>query len=92
MDLACGEYCEKKAGERLYMLRQLKRAFISQSDLINVYVSVVKPVLEYACTVWHTNLRNFLSDSIKMIQRRVLKHIFPGKSYADKLNDLGAHG
>lgn len=74
------------------MLRQLKRAVSSQSDLVIVNVSVVKPVLEYACTVWHTNLMNFLSDSIEMIQKRALKHIFPGKSYADKLKDLGAHG
>ena len=46
----------KKAGKRLYMMYQLKRAGISQSDLVTVYLSVVRPVLEYACPVWHTNL------------------------------------
>ena len=39
----------KKAGKRLYMMYQLKRAGISQSDLVTVYLSVVRPVLEYAC-------------------------------------------
>ena len=51
----------KKAGKRLYMLYQLKRAWITQKDLVSVYVSVVRPVLEYACPVWHTNLPQYLA-------------------------------
>ena len=66
----------KKAGKRLYMLYQLKRAGISQSDLVTVYLSVVRPVLEYACPVWHTNLQQYLSDNIESIQKRALKCIF----------------
>ena len=46
----------KKAGNRLYMLYQLKRAGITQKDLVSVYVSVVRSVLEYACPVGHINL------------------------------------
>ena len=46
----------KKAGKRLYMLYQLKRARITQKDLVSVYVSVVRQVLKYACPVWHTDL------------------------------------
>ena len=30
------------------MLYQIKRAGISQVDLVTVYISVVRPVLEYA--------------------------------------------
>ena len=70
------------------MLYQLKRAGIRQTDLINVYVSVVRPVLEYACPVWHTNLTKYLSDNIEMIQKRALKSIFPNKGYDDILCDL----
>ena len=33
------------------MLYQMKRAGISQADLVIVYLSVVRPVLEYACPV-----------------------------------------
>ena len=36
----------------LYMLYQLKRAGISQLDLVKIYVSVIRPVLEYACPGW----------------------------------------
>ena len=41
----------KQAGKRLYMLYLLKRAGISQIDLVTVCVSVVRSVLEYACPV-----------------------------------------
>ena len=75
----------KKAGKRLYMLYQLKRAGITQKDLVSVYVSVVRPVLEYACPVWHTNLPQYLSDNIEVIQKRARKFIFPGLGYAEIL-------
>ena len=62
-----------KAGKRVYMLYQLKRAGISQNYLVTIYVSVIRPVLEYACRVWSTSLPIFLSDAIEMIQKRVLR-------------------
>ena len=52
-------------------------------DLVSVYVSVVRPVVEYACPVWHTNLPQYLSDNIEVIQKRALKCIFPGLGYAE---------
>ncbi|KAK2172318.1 hypothetical protein NP493_974g00048 [Ridgeia piscesae] len=71
-DLTCNKCVEnivKKAGKRLYMLYQLKRAGITQKDLVSVYVSVVRPVLEYACPVWHTNLTQYLSNNNEVIQK-----------------------
>ena len=65
-DLTWNKHVEnivEKTGKRLYMLYQLKRAGISQSDLVTVCVSFVRPVLEYACPVWCTNLQNYLFDN-----------------------------
>ena len=45
-----------KARKRVFTIYQLKRAGISQCDLLRVYVNVIRPVLEYACLVWHTSL------------------------------------
>ena len=67
------------------MLYQLKRAGISQLDLVKIYISVIRPVLEYACPVWSTNLPKYLSDAIEMIQKRVLRSIYPGLHYDDIL-------
>ena len=52
-----------------------------QCDLLRVYVSVIRPVLEYACPVWHTSLPMYLSDHIETIQKRCLRITFPGYSY-----------
>ena len=54
-----------KAGKRVYMLYELNRAGISQNDLVKIYVSVIRPVLEYARPVWSTSLPNYLSDAIE---------------------------
>ncbi len=78
-DLSWNKHVEnivKKAGKRLYMLYQSKRAGISQSDLATVYLSVARPVLEYACPVWHTNVQQYLSGNIETIQKRALRCIF----------------
>ena len=40
-------------------------------------------VVEYACPVWHTNLPQYLSDNIEVIQKRALKCIFHGLGYAE---------
>ena len=53
------------------------------------YLSVVRPVLEYACPVWHTNLQQYLSDNIESIQKRALKCIFRGSSYNEILCNVG---
>ena len=51
-----------KASKRLYMLYQLKRTGISQRDMVNIYISIVRPVLEYARPVWSTSIPQYLSD------------------------------
>ena len=78
----------KKAGKRIYMLYQLKRAGVNQADLVTIYIIVVRPVVEYACPVWSTNLPVYLSDNIEMIQKRALRAIFPGMSYDDILTQI----
>ena len=67
-----------KASKRLFALRILKRNGAVQKDLRNVYCSFIRPVLEYACPVWHFSLPVFLSDQIEQIQRRSVKIICPG--------------
>ena len=70
-----------KARKRVFTIYQLKRAGSSQCDLLRVYVSVIRPVLEYACPVWQTSLPMYLSDNIETIQKRCIRTIFPGNSY-----------
>ena len=74
-----------KARKRVFLIYQLKRAGIGECDLVLIYKSVIRPVVEYACQAWHTNLPIYLSDNIKLIKKRCMKTIFPGCSYDDIL-------
>ena len=59
----------------------MKRVGIGQRDLVRFYISVIRPVVEYACPAWHTNLPKYLSDNIELIQKRCMKTLFPGCRY-----------
>ena len=41
----------QKASKRRFMLYQLKRAGIRQADMVTIYLTVVRPIVEYACPV-----------------------------------------
>ena len=68
----------RKAGKRLYMLRLLKRANADTKALSNVYITVIRPVLEYACQVWHFNIPEYLSDDIERVQKKGAKNLITG--------------
>ena len=67
----------KKAGNRLYMLRLLKRANADTKTLSSTaYTTVIRPV-------WHFNISGYLSDGIERVQRRALRNILPELSYTE---------
>ena len=74
-----------KARKRVCMIYQLKCAGINKIDLVRIYVSVIRPVVEYVYPVWHTNLPKYLSDNIEILKKRCLKTIFSGFTCDDIL-------
>ena len=59
------------------------------NDVIAVYCSLIRSILEYACPVWHCGLTKGQSDEIEGVQRRCLKILFPDLSYKDALQITG---
>ena len=55
----------KKASKKLYSLRVLRRARVSQPNILGMYLSTVRPVLEYAVLVWQ-NIPAYLSEAIEL--------------------------
>ena len=53
--------------------------------LITVYVTCMRPILEYCNQVWHFNIPEYLSKDIERIQRSGLKVIHPSPSYDEAL-------
>ena len=65
-----------KANPRLYFLKLLKRSGADIPDLLLYYNSVIVPVTEYCCPVWHTSLTMEQSNQLELIQKRAFSVIF----------------
>jgi len=57
----------RKGASRLYFLKQLKRAGAGTDDLLHFYCAVIRPVLEYACPVWHSSLTIAQSKTLESL-------------------------
>ncbi|MEW8547348.1 MAG: ribonuclease H family protein, partial [Candidatus Thiodiazotropha sp.] len=63
---------EKKANRALHVIREVKGiARMSTRNLIRLYVSMVRPILEYGCTVWQTVSKSELKK-LEAVQRKAL--------------------
>ena len=82
------DYICAKASKRLYALRTLKRSGVQPTDLKSVFCYFIRPLLEYACPIWHSSLTAQLKDQLEDTQRRALRIIYPQMSYNDSLKEL----
>ena len=60
----------------LWSLWYLKKAGMSQNDMLFTYKSVIRPVLDFAATAYHTLLTQEQSMAIERLQLRAMKAIF----------------
>ena len=79
------DYITAKASKKLYTYRLLKRAGVQEQDMLKVFRSSVRPILEYAVGVWK-DIPDYLSDRIQSFQKRALKIIYPDSSYSQALS------
>ena len=45
-----------RASHRLYTLCILKKFNAPLADLVSVYTSYIRPIMEYTCQVWHSSI------------------------------------
>ena len=83
MGLKC--YILHEVAKRMYCINYLVRSGVPTCDILCVYCSVIRSVLEYACAVWHPRLTKKLSQDIERVQKRCLKLL----SYNQALNKFG---
>ena len=79
------DYIYKKACERLYSLRILRQAGVDQESILKVYLSTIRPVMEFAVPVWQL-IPSTLADKLETVQKRAVRIIFPSiESYNEAL-------
>ena len=57
--------------------KKLKRGGVSQADLVYYYQAVIRPVLEYACPVWHTKHYRSTVEEIGLNSTTGLSNYYP---------------
>ena len=67
-----------RAAKKLYILRMLKRFAMPTTDLLTVFTSYIRPILEYCCVVWHFSLTLHQENQLERIQKRALRTILAG--------------
>ncbi len=92
------EYISSKASCRIYFLCILRWAGKPPTDIIRMYTSVIRSVLEYACEVWHSGLTKEQSDTLEHLQTyrlytkgekpNVVSYLLPWKDQTHKLHHL----
>ena len=78
------DYILKKSNKRLYILRQLAKFGLPPTDIVNIYCTLIRAIVENASVVF-ANLPLYLNNLIENIQKRALRIIFPNLSYSEAL-------
>ena len=80
----------KKYGARAWILRHLHQVGIPTNKLVQIYCSLVRPVLEYPAVAFHSGLTGESSDKLERLQSASLRTIFGHKKlYAKCLEKSG---
>ncbi len=80
VDYVCG-----KASRRIYFLCLLRSAAKPPNDIVAVFWSIMRSVLEYSCEVWHPGLTKQHNATIDHLQRRALQIAYPDLGYKEAL-------
>ena len=68
---------------------EYSKAGVPMHDIVYIYCSVIRSVLEYARPVWHPGLTSKLSKDTERVQERCLGIIFQQLSYSEALDKSG---
>ena len=66
----------KKMRSRTWALRVLRKKGMTERDLVTVYKSMIRPLVEYAIPAWHSSITQVQADKLEAQQTLALKNIF----------------
>ena len=77
------EHLRKKMRKRYWVLIHLKKFGFNEDELAKVYRTIVRPVLDHCCVVYHSMLNDAQDEELDRLQMHALRYIY-GKdmSYA----------
>ena len=73
---------------RYWTLRNLKRNGFNTEELVRVYKTILRPVVEYGCPVFHSSLTDAQDERLERLQDHALKCIFGPELSARRLRGM----
>ena len=76
--------------ETVWVLRHLKRNGFNEEELALTYKTVIRPILDYCCVVYHSLLTDKMDQQVERLQSQALKNIYGfGVPYRDMRERAG---
>ena len=82
------KHITKSMRARYWTLRNLKLNGFTNEELVQVYKTVIRPVAEYGCVVFHSSLTDDQDERLERLQDHALKSIFGPELSARRLRGL----
>ena len=73
----------QKGVSPIILLETTEGCRVAPKELTVFYTTCIRPILEYACPIFHRAVPECLSDDLERIQRRALKIIHSDLSYSE---------
>ena len=70
------ELLKNKFRSRLWTLRELRRHEFSEAELLKVYSTMIRPVVEYSAVIYHSMLSAEQTNELEKLQASALKNIY----------------
>ena len=82
------KHIEKNMRAKYWTLRNLKKNDFSNEELVQVFKTILRPVTEYECVVFHSSLTDDQDERLERLQDHALKTIFGPELSARRLRGL----
>ena len=85
-------FIREKFNSRAWMLRHLMGSGVPVNDVVQIYTSLIRPVIKYVNTVYHPMLNVVLAEELESMQRSAMRIIFGHWiPYCAALDSAGIH-
>jgi hypothetical protein len=81
------QYLIKRANSRMELLRRIASFNAPTKDLVQIYITYIRSILEQSCVIWHSTLTKEDSDHLERVQKNSLRNILKEK-YLNYENSL----
>ena len=82
------KYITKAMRSHYWTLRNLKNNGFNTAELVQVYKTIIRPVAEYGCVVYHSSLTDDQDERLERLQDHAFKCIFGTEQSARRLRGL----